>query len=311
MNPAIQTESLTKIYRGKKGKKIPALLNLNLEIKEGETFGFIGPNGAGKTTAIKILTGLAFPTSGKAFLFGKAVSDCASRTSLGYLSEVVSYSPYFDAEELLFAFGTIHGLSRVECQKRSRELLELVGLWERRKSRVGEFSKGMLQRLGIAVALLPNPSLLILDEPTSGLDPVAQREVLAILQSLKGYGITIFFSSHRLVEVEGLCDSVGVISLGDCIFHGTLSDLERKDTQTPFLIRFHSAPAISGLGDAVPRRLEENLYEVKVDRENLDRSIHRLHSQNAKIFSVVPQHSPLEDLFVRMIEEHRKGKTVS
>lgn len=169
----------------------------------------------------------------------------------------------------------------------------------------------MMQRLGIASALLHNPLLLILDEPTSGLDPVAQREVLSILRSLKGYGITIFFSSHRLEEVENLCDSVGIISLGDCIFHGTLSELERRDTQTPFLIRFQSVLPLSKLGEAVPRRLEETVFEVQSDRENLDWSIGQLHSQNAKILSISPRHSPLEDLFVSMIDEHRKEKAVS
>lgn len=228
MKSAIRTESLAKAYKGKKGKPLHALNPLHLDIQEGTTFGFIGPNGAGKTTLIKILIGLLFPTSGKAFLFDSPAADPAARRRIGYLSEVAAYSPTFEAMELLTAFGRLHGMSANECEKSAREMLALVGLSERAESRLGEYSKGMLQRFGIAAALLHGPSVLILDEPTSGLDPIAQREVLDILHRLKNRGMTIFFSSHRLSEVGGLCDTVGIVSLGDLIFQGTIAQLEAQ-----------------------------------------------------------------------------------
>ncbi len=309
MSSAIQIQNLTKSYKGKKRQVIHALKKLNLEIKSGETFGFIGPNGAGKTTTIKILTGLLFPTGGTATLFGKSVLDPKARASIGYLSEVAAYSPYFEAEELLMAFGALDGIPRRETEKRSRELLELVGLLDRSRSRLGEFSKGMLQRFGIAQALLHNPSLLILDEPTSGLDPIAQREVLDILHRLKDQGITIFFSSHRLVEVEGLCDYVGIVSLGDLIFYGTLTQLETQEAHTPFSVRFKDTT--SAKPESSPplqsRVLEGDMHETIVEREMLDNALRDLQARGATIVSVAPKRSPLEDIFVRLVTRHQRG----
>lgn len=313
MDSAIKTENLTKIYPGKNGKKIQALGQLNLDIKQGSTFGFIGPNGAGKTTAIKILIGLTFATSGKAYLFGKPSADPAARRSMGYLSEVAAYSPHLEAQELLSAFGAMCGLGRLEREKRTLELLDLVGLKERRKSRLGEFSKGMLQRFGIAQALLHKPSLLILDEPTSGLDPILQREVLDVLLRLKEQGITIFFSSHRLIEVEGLCDNVGIVSLGNLIFQGTLSQLENQQQQTtPFIIRFQAkdgnVPA--AILNKKTRPLGDNKHEVIAEQSSLNQALEYLHDSGLTITSILPQHPPLEDTFIDMIEKHQ-GKTVT
>lgn len=282
---AIQTDGLTKTYKNKK-KTLLALDHLSLEIKEGETFGFIGPNGAGKTTAIKILIGLTFATSGKASLFGESVLNSKARNAIGYLSEVAAYSPHFEAEELLCAFGAMQGLNKIDCGKRAEELLKLVGLFERRKSRLGEFSKGMLQRFGIAQALLHNPKLVILDEPTSGLDPIAQHDVLKLLHDLKAAGMTIFFSSHRLTEVEGLCDHVGIINKGGLIFHGTIPELEAKESTVPFNVRF---------------KLGEGVQQETVECEALHRQLSKLISGGATILSVSPARSSLEEIFVKMV----------
>lgn len=282
---AIHTENLTKAYKNK-GKTVLALDSLSLEIKKGETFGFIGPNGAGKTSTIKILTGLTFATSGKAWLFERSVFDPKSHDGIGCLSEVAAYSPHFEAEELLDAFGAIQGLSAKKRREKSSELLKLVGLFDRRKSRLGEFSKGMLQRFGIAQALIHDPLLLILDEPTSGLDPIAQREVLTLLHDLKRRGITIFFSSHRLTEVEGLCDHVGIINKGKLIFHGTIPELEARESTVPFLVRYKSA---------------DGMNETTVEREALHKRISELVSNQAVILSVSPVRSSLEDIFIKMV----------
>jgi len=305
MSSAINTEALTKTYRAKKGKTVAALHPLTLEVKAGETFGFIGPNGAGKTTAIKILTGLLFPTSGKAFLFDKSVLLASARKTIGYLSEVAAYSPLFEALELLNAFGTIQGIPRNICAQKSEELLKLVGLFERRKSRLGEFSKGMLQRFGIAQALLHEPRLLILDEPTSGLDPIAQREVLNLLHDLKGHGITIFFSSHRLTEVEGLCDHVGIVNRGNIIFQGTLTQLEAQKSLVPFLVRFKPSEKPYSLS----RALAEGLYETTVKRELLHQCLSDLIALGATVVSVSPQRSTLEEIFIHLITREQGGST--
>lgn len=308
MNAAIRTEKLTKSYKDKKKKFVSALKNLSLEIQSGETFGFIGPNGAGKTTAIKILTGLAFPTSGRAFLFDQPVYLPSSRRRMGYLSEVAAYSPYFDAEEILLATSAIHEIDRAKAAKKCADLLKLVGLDKRKNSRLGEFSKGMLQRLGIAQSLVNDPQLLILDEPTSGLDPIGQREMLTILHSLKKRGITIFFSSHRLAEVEGLCDHVAIINLGELIFQGTITQLEKQDVETPFLIRYKKVfqkGAVLNFPNIASRTLDENLFEITVEQKALDRSLHHLQEAGVTIMSVSPQRSPLEDIFIHMISQHK------
>jgi ABC-2 type transport system ATP-binding protein len=314
MSKAIRVENLEKKYRGKKGKYISAINGINFEIEAGSIFGFVGPNGAGKTTTIKILCGLAFPTRGCAYLFDEPVSHPSARNTIGYLSEVSAYSPYFEAQELLVALGRLHGIPYRECKEKALQLLQRVGLYERRKSRLGEFSKGMLQRFGIAQALLHDPKILILDEPTSGLDPIAQRGVLNILHDLKGTGMTIFFSSHQLVEVEGLCDYVGIISRGDLIFNGTLSQLEAMETQTPFLVRYQE-PNHKTLNLQVTtrssRNLEGNIKEICIDRNFLDKALNEIHSAGGTVVAVLPQRFPLEEIFVRMITEHEGEASLS
>jgi ABC-2 type transport system ATP-binding protein len=309
---AIQTFDLTKIYKGKKKKTIQALKSLNLKVDQGTTFGFVGPNGAGKTTTIKILCGLGFQTGGQAVLMGKPSFLPEARKSIGYLSEVASYSPYFVADELLLAFGKLQGLSFVEAQEKSEKLLKSVGLYERKKSRLGEFSKGMLQRFGIAQALLHDPSILILDEPTSGLDPIGRQEVLQVLHDLKKTGLTLFFSSHQLIEVEGLCDYVGIIDLGDLIFRGTLAELEAQETESPFLIRFKPSDNRKIVFDfplLFQRNLDNHVEEIGVERTLLDKTLNGIHSSGGEVVAVFPQKFPLEEIFVKMISKH--GRTNS
>lgn len=313
MSKAIRTEALRKVYKGKKGKQVVALHGLNLEVEAGTTFGFIGPNGAGKTSTIKILTGLGFPSSGHAYLHDVPSSRAAARKAIGFLPEVATYSSFFEAQELLTALGRMQGMAKTECGKKSEELLERVGLRDRSKSRLGEFSKGMLQRFGIAQALLHDPSILILDEPTSGLDPIAQRQVLSVLHDLKGSGITIFFSSHQLVEVEGLCDYVGIVDLGELIFYGTLSELESRET-TPFLIRYRQ-PESAQLHLKTPslssRALDGDVREICIERSALDKALSELHESGGTVVAVLPQRFPLEEIFVRMITQHKNGGQAS
>ncbi|MCA9797135.1 MAG: ABC transporter ATP-binding protein, partial [Candidatus Eremiobacteraeota bacterium] len=210
---AIEIDGLEKTYVTRGARQV-ALKGIDLHVREGEIFGFAGPNGAGKSTAIKILIGLMRPDQGRALVFGQTCGQTSTRQLIGYLPEVSSYHEFMTAEELLIVHAKLAGLPRTEIRPRCQEVLQMVGLAQRKNSRIREFSKGMKQRFGIAQALVGRPRLLILDELTSGLDPVAQQELLTIIRSLKREGITVFFSSHHMSEIEEVCDSAAIIDHG-------------------------------------------------------------------------------------------------
>ena len=224
---AIYTENLCKAY--KSGVKvIKALDNLNLEVDRGDIFGFIGQNGAGKTTAIKIFTGLIYKDSGKASIFDNPAGSIGAKKLIGFLPEVSYYYKFLEARDLLSFYASLNGLSGKKLTKRVDETLDLVGLSEFKKLKLKEYSKGMLQKFGIAQSMVGGPKVLILDELTSGLDPIAQHEVMDVLKNLKTSGKTIFFSSHRLSEVESICDKVGILHKGKLIKHGNINEVFSK-----------------------------------------------------------------------------------
>jgi ABC-2 type transport system ATP-binding protein len=230
---AILTKNLKKVYlpRSIHGKKpILALDNLNLEVESGEIYGFIGPNGAGKTTAIKILIGLLPPNGGEAFIFGGKAGSLKARGQLGYLSEISYYYPFMEAGELLDYYGQLFGMEKKLRRRRIDEVISQVNLKAWKNQRISDFSKGMLQRFGIAQALISKPPLLILDEPTSGLDPIGQKEIKEIILNLKSEGLTIFFSSHKLTEVETICDKIGIIHQGKMLLVDELAHLLKPGT---------------------------------------------------------------------------------
>ena len=204
---------------------VKAVENLTLSLGKGEVTGFLGTNGAGKTTTIKMLIGLIRPTSGTVRLFGGDPSDAASRARIGYMPEIAYYYPYLNVRELLSFYGGVCGLDKKPVRLRTDELLEEVELTDAAKRPLKEYSKGMLQRAGIAQALLNDPDLLILDEPFTGLDPLARIHFRELLKRLRGKGKSIFFSSHELGETELLCDNVAIMKKGHCIYHGPVSRL--------------------------------------------------------------------------------------
>ena len=204
---------------------VKAVENLTLSLGKGEVTGFLGTNGAGKTTTIKMLIGLIRPTSGTVRLFGGDPSDAASRARIGYMPEMAYYYPYLNVRELLSFYGGVCGMEKKTVRSRTDELLEEVELADVAKRPLKEYSKGMLQRAGIAQALLNDPDLLILDEPFTGLDPLARIHFRELLKRLRGKGKSIFFSSHELGETELLCDSVAIMKKGRCIYHGPVSRL--------------------------------------------------------------------------------------
>src|SRR5919204_276774 len=224
MPPAIRIEELTKDYAIGFWRRRPyrALDRLSLDIEAGEVFGFLGPNGAGKTTTLKLLMQLVFPTSGRAELLGRPLGDLAAKRRVGYLPENPYLYDYLTAEELLTYFAGLFGYKGPDRRARAARLLDDVGIGGERRMQLRKFSKGMLQRVGIAQALINDPEVVFLDEPMSGLDPLGRREVRLVISSLRTRGATVFFSSHILPDVETLCDRVAIMNRGKLLELGAL-----------------------------------------------------------------------------------------
>ena len=231
---AIKCEGLTKRYGN-----VVALDSLDLSIKERSIFGFLGPNGAGKTTTIKLLVGLSNPTAGRARVAGQEVTPEAIglRKKIGYLPEVPAFYNWMNGPEFLGFVGELHHLSKAEIKNRSDELLELVELKEVAKRRIGGYSRGMRQRLGIAQALMNKPEVLFLDEPCSALDPIGRREVLELIKRLSA-GATVFMSTHILSDVERVCDFVGIINQGKLVMTSSMEELQHRYTRSVFELEF-------------------------------------------------------------------------
>lgn len=218
--PAIRTTNLRKRY----GRRI-ALHGLSLSVEPGEVFGLLGPNGAGKSTTVKILTGLVHASGGDASVLGRDVRDPEARRQVGYLPELFRFQEWLTGVQLLELHGRLAGLDRDERRERIPQVLDRVGLIGRGDERIGGYSKGMAQRIGLAQALLGRPALVLLDEPTSALDPVGRRDVRDLIRALRGEGVTVFLNSHLLSEVELVCDRVAVVDQGRVVFEGKLGDL--------------------------------------------------------------------------------------
>src|SRR5512140_1422927 len=222
----LRTEGLTKTFEvGVRRRRVHAVDGLTLSVNEGEIFGFVGPNGAGKTTTIKMLMGLIFPTSGKAWIFDAPIPSNASKARIGYLPEHPAWYEFLTGLEALRFFARLAGVEAAAARKRCDELLGLVGLSDAADRQLRKYSKGMQQRLGIAQALVGDPAFVVLDEPMSGLDPIGRKEMRDLILELKKLGKTVFFSTHILPDVETLCDRVGVILNGRLRDVGRLGEL--------------------------------------------------------------------------------------
>jgi ABC-2 type transport system ATP-binding protein len=237
MSTIIEIENLTKDYEVGfwKKKKVRALDNLSLQVEAGQIFGFLGGNGAGKTTTIKILMSLIFPTGGRARILGRDISDVKMRARIGYCPENPYFYDYLKASELMLYFGELFGLDKARAKKKSEELLTKVGLEEKDwNKQLRKFSKGMLQRVGLAQALINEPEIVFLDEPMSGLDPIGRREIRELIAELRERGTTVFMSTHILSDIEALCDNVAILRGGQLAATGKLDDLlsESGEKQT-------------------------------------------------------------------------------
>jgi ABC-2 type transport system ATP-binding protein len=305
---AIETIGLSKTYHSGT-KRLDALKSLDLQIDDGYVFGFIGPNGAGKTTTIKSLMGLIKPTGGEARIFGLPIGTVESKNKIGYLSEVAYYYNFMEAENLLHFYGALRAIPREERSRRINENLEIVGLADRKKTRLKEYSKGMLQRFGIALALIGDPPLLLLDEPTSGLDPIGQKEMKDIIISLKSRGKSIFFSSHQLTEVERICDRIGIIHQGRMLESGPLDHFLQHDTGIYTLRCMVTDDAAKELESrSVNIRKDENddkMTRITANEKDLPELIGLIQNRGGKLLEVIAGPGDLEELFVQII---RKGE---
>jgi ABC-2 type transport system ATP-binding protein len=235
--PAVQIENISKIFPVPlRRQRVQAVKNLSLVVEPGQVYGLLGPNGCGKSTTLKILLGLITPNSGRALVFGKDSREYRSRRDVGFLPENPYFHKFLTAAELLSFHGKICGLSGKKLTARIDELIDLVGLRDARDRRVGGFSKGMLQRIGLAQALVHDPGLVVLDEPTAGVDPAGSHQIRDLILDLKKRGKTILLTSHLLEQVQEICDRVGIMARGEMIREGALEDLVRVKNQTEFVI---------------------------------------------------------------------------
>jgi ABC-2 type transport system ATP-binding protein len=302
---AIEIKELTKNYPVGfwKTQSRPALKGLNLTVECGETFGFLGPNGAGKTTTLKILMGIIFPSAGSASILGKDIGDPEIKSKIGFLPEQPYFYDYLTAYELLDYYGALCGMTAVDRKKKIPGLLERVGLGDAGKKQLRKFSKGMLQRVGIAQAIVHDPEVLFLDEPMSGLDPTGRHQIRELIQDLKDAGKTIFFSSHILSDAEALCDRVAVVHKGELRGIGVMSELH-SSTGGKTEVIWEGPGALR----AVTRLLLEShvtgeLVRAAVASQDLDSLLEALRQQHARLISVTPLHGTLEEYFLSKTSE--------
>ncbi len=305
--PAIEIENLCKEYPHgflHLRKKV-SLEGLTMQVEDGEVFGFLGPNGAGKSTTIKLLMGIIFPTSGSARILGKPVGDVAMHRDIGYLPEQPYFYDYLTAAEILDYLARFHGYHTAERNERVQRMLKKVGLETAGKIQLRKFSKGMLQRVGLAQAILHDPKLVILDEPMSGLDPVGRREVRDIILELKNAGKTILFSTHILSDAEMLCDRVGVIAGGKLRgvgAPGAIVGVKATGMEIVFEV-----PASGTIPEKIRSRAVKSggTYRVAVGEAELYGTLDELRASVAKIISVTQIKPTLEDFFMDLVGKDR------
>lgn len=301
---ALRISGLTKRYRtGFRMRVVRALDGLDLRVEPGSIYGFVGPNGAGKSTTIKMLVGLIAPTAGEASIFGRSIRDPASRNAVGYLPENPSFHDFLRPLEVLRLMGRLSGMSGAPLERRAEETLELVGLSGARDLSVRKFSKGMVQRLGLAQAILHDPPLLILDEPMSGLDPLGRRDVRDLVVELRRRGKTVFFSTHILNDVETICDRVGMVLRGRLVAEGPLSSLLDGSIRS---VELRCAGLPDGAFDALREgaldgaRRDGEWFLAFPDVASANGAAARVLQGGGRVLSLVPTRETLEETFVRI-----------
>jgi ABC-2 type transport system ATP-binding protein len=307
MAPAIEIENLTKDYpfgflHLKKKRSLEAL---TMQVEDGEVFGFLGPNGAGKSTTIKLLMRLIFPTAGSARILGKPISDIEMHRDIGYLPEQPYFYDYLTAAELLDYFARFYEFSATDRRERVQRVLKKVGLETAGKIQLRKYSKGMLQRVGLAQAILHDPKVVILDEPMSGLDPLGRREVRDIILELKRLGRTILFSTHILSDAEMLCDRVGVIVGGKLRGVGAPQEIIGVKAHGMEILFECAEQKTAGLPFIAQATRTGDRYRAHVEEGDLYASLEQLRAAGAKILLVTQMKASLEEFFVNLVEADR------
>jgi len=299
VSPAIHAVALSKRF----GDTI-AVKSLSMTVERGEVFGFLGPNGAGKTTVVKLLLGLARPSGGEALVLGAPLGDRETRRHIGYLPELFRFQSLLTAAEVLLLHCRLLALPKAVWKEEARGALETVGLLERGDDRVGTFSKGMQQRLGLGVALLGGPTLVVLDEPTSALDPVGRHDVREIIRGLRERGATVFLNTHLLEEAEHVCDRVAVIDKGTAIATGTLDELLGRDRRVRLEVGGLGESWWNGLGRFGRWHREGEWVVVEgIDPSRIADLVDEVVALGGRVGAVIPEQQSLEGRFLELLGE--------
>jgi ABC-2 type transport system ATP-binding protein len=301
----ISTKSLKKEYQGSgfSKEKITALKNFSFSVNEGDIFGLLGPNGAGKTTLVKILLGIVFPTEGEVSIFGEDIKNESYKNRVGYLPENHKFPNYLTGEEVLHYFGMLSGLTKAQVRSRSDEYLKIVDMEKWKKTKIKKYSKGMMQRLGIAQAMINEPDLIFLDEPTDGVDPIGRKEIRDILIGLKDKGKTIFLNSHLLSEIELICNKVAILNKGELVKEGTIDEITSTGNKHVFNTSELSNDVINILLNRYFATLHgKNEFIVNTDSpESLNAIIDVLRKNNVNILGLNKEKNTLENMFINLI----------
>ncbi len=305
--PIIETQKLSKEYAARFSKqKVNALNDFTFNVNEGEIFGLLGPNGAGKTTLIKILLSITFPTSGNAKIFNTDVKNHKWKKRVGYLPENHKFPNYLTGEQVLGYYGRLSGVKNAaELKKKGDEYLEMMGLEKWKKTKIKKYSKGMMQKLGLAQSMLSNPDLIFLDEPTDGVDPIGRKEIRDILTNMRSNGKTIFLNSHLLSEVEMICDRVAILNKGDLIKEGSVEDLTKAEnifmihTASPVDIKLKQKILAMDPGAGIG----EHEIQTESGIKTLNDIVDILRSDKITIKTITQKSSTLEELFINVIKQ--------
>lgn len=305
MSNSIEVKNLTKIFKTKAFSKngITALDDVSLNIESGIIFGLLGPNGAGKTTLIKVLLGLVFPTSGEAYILEENVSNYRVRENIGYLPENHKFPNYLTGEEVIVYNARMSGHKLDKSSPRIKEVLDLVKMEKWRKTKIKKYSKGMMQRIGLAQAIVHDPKIVFLDEPTDGVDPIGRKEIRDILLNLKKQGKTIFINSHLLSEVEAVSDKVAILNEGKLVKYGTVDELtinkEIGEITTETIL---SDNILENLKSNFVFEINENIINLEIkDSKTLNSFMDELRKAEINILKVNQKKTSLEDLFIKSL----------
>ncbi|MCK9212284.1 MAG: ABC transporter ATP-binding protein [Ignavibacteriaceae bacterium] len=307
----IEIENLSKTFSTTFGKKtVTALNDVTLSVEQGTIFGLLGQNGAGKTTLIKVLLGIVYPTAGTCRMFGEDFTNLHLKKRIGFLPENHKFPNYMTGKEVLTFFGKLSGLENLYLAKRIDEMLELVQMTKWSKSKIKTYSKGMMQRLGLAQAMLNNPDLLFLDEPTDGVDPIGRKEIRNVLLALKENGKTIFLNSHLLSEVELITDRVAILHKGKIIREGNVHELTKKKEEYKIVVDAELENILEGSikEKYALQKISSSNYLIRIDEnKTMNDFVDHLRSKGVSIKEMAQEKNSLEDVFISLVQAEEKN----